>query len=274
MREVYFSIIISTLNAEKTLRPCLDSLQCQTFRDFELIVQDGGSSDNTLSIFGEYPDLMPDIESVEDIGVYDAWNKALGRCAGKWVYFLGADNILHDPAVLSDVATYLDDFSEDVSLAYGRIVRVDEQSNRIDERGLPWRKTQRSFFRYLVSLPHAAAFQKLSQLRELGGFPLQYKIKADSYVMLASALKEKPTYVDRAIVLHRMGGISTKISHQTSSIKEAWEILDRCGLPTFWVKYKYAVGVLVSAGGKVIGWKNVEYIMELLRSHTGGRYSK
>ena len=71
------SIVISTLNASRTLARCLDSVVAQSFRDFELIMIDGGSSDDTSEIAARYGTLVTYFNSEPDSGIYD-WSAANG----------------------------------------------------------------------------------------------------------------------------------------------------------------------------------------------------
>ena len=98
----FFTIITATYNAAATLPRLLDSLAVQTCRDFELIIQDGASTDNTVAVAESYRDKLPALSLVSepDTGIYDAWNKALNRIRGEWVLFLGADDRLATTTVL------------------------------------------------------------------------------------------------------------------------------------------------------------------------------
>lgn len=98
----FFSLITATCNAAATLPRLLDSLACQTCRDFELIIQDGASTDATIAVAESYAGRLPvlSIASEADAGIYDAWNRALARAHGDWVLFLGADDELADATVL------------------------------------------------------------------------------------------------------------------------------------------------------------------------------
>ena len=92
----FFTIITATRNAAAALQRLLDSLAGQTCRDFELVLQDGASTDGTTAVAeacrGRLPALV--VASEPDAGIYDAWNKALQRAAGEWILFLGADDRL------------------------------------------------------------------------------------------------------------------------------------------------------------------------------------
>ena len=109
MQFPFFSIITATYNAASTLPQLLESLASQTCKDFELVVQDGASKDNTVAIIEQYRGKIPNISfaSEPDTGIYDAWNKALKRIQGQWVIILGADDRLASPDVLHEVQHFL-----------------------------------------------------------------------------------------------------------------------------------------------------------------------
>ena len=104
----FFTIITSTYNAAATLPHLLDSLASQTCRDFNWIVQDGGSSDETMKIVAQYHSLLPEIltNSGKDEGIYDAWNKAIDIWQdkiGEWILFLGCDDSLNEKNTLEKI---------------------------------------------------------------------------------------------------------------------------------------------------------------------------
>ncbi|UZJ66104.1 glycosyltransferase [Sphingobacterium sp. KU25419] len=90
----FISVIIPTYNAGKTIYKCLSTLLQQSFEDFEILIQDGGSTDNTLELVSSFNDKRIRFLSENDKGVYDAMNKAVSRSKGKWLYFLGSDDTL------------------------------------------------------------------------------------------------------------------------------------------------------------------------------------
>ena len=87
------TIITITYNAGKTISPTLMSVASQTFRNFEHIIVDGASGDNTLSIARSYPETR--ILSEKDNGLYDAMNKGIRLARGKYLLFLNAGDTFH-----------------------------------------------------------------------------------------------------------------------------------------------------------------------------------
>ncbi len=90
----FISIIIVTYNADKFIENCLQSIAAQSFQNFELLIFDGKSTDNTINILKKYDHIISYWQSEPDNGIYDAMNKALIYAKGNWLYFLGADDVL------------------------------------------------------------------------------------------------------------------------------------------------------------------------------------
>jgi glycosyltransferase involved in cell wall biosynthesis len=91
---ILISIIIATFNAGQHLRECLESVLSQSVKDIEVLVMDGGSTDNTMAILKDLDNGIISWTSEPDAGIYDAMNKAAKLAKGKWLYFLGADDRL------------------------------------------------------------------------------------------------------------------------------------------------------------------------------------
>jgi glycosyltransferase involved in cell wall biosynthesis len=88
------SIIIVTYNAEKDIGSCLKKLKLNINDSIEIIVVDGLSNDNTVSIINDYKDIITVFISEKDSGIYDAMNKGIKLATGDFIYFLGADDEL------------------------------------------------------------------------------------------------------------------------------------------------------------------------------------
>lgn len=95
------SVIIPCYNQEKYITDCLESVLAQTFDDYEAIVIDDGSIDNSVKIVEEYQKKSDKIRLIkqENQGVVTARNNAIRQATGKYIYPLDADDIAH-PEVL------------------------------------------------------------------------------------------------------------------------------------------------------------------------------
>lgn len=90
------SIIIPVYNTGERLRRCLDSVLAQTFKDFECLVIDDGSTDSSFSIIKEYVllDNRVKVFHKENGGVSSARNFGLDAAKGEWIVFLDSDDVL------------------------------------------------------------------------------------------------------------------------------------------------------------------------------------
>ena len=95
------SVIVPIYKAEKYLRQCIESILAQSFTDWECILVDDGSPDNSGSICDEYTvkDSRIHVIHKENGGVSSARNVALGRITGKWLTFVDSDDCLYPNAL-------------------------------------------------------------------------------------------------------------------------------------------------------------------------------
>ena len=118
------SVVIPVYNVERYLSSCLDSLQQQTFTDFEVICVDDGSSDGSLSVLESYANRFADFTIItqNNQGVAGARNVALARMRGQFVMFMDPDDYLHPMALERLYAEMAD---ETVDVVFGQIERTN-----------------------------------------------------------------------------------------------------------------------------------------------------
>lgn len=119
------SIIIATFNSGKTLKQTLDSIRYQTYKNIELIIIDGLSSDDTLDIIKEYSDVVTKCISEKDSGIYEAFNKGIKIATGDYICFIGSDDCYIDYNVFENIIV---DFNSSCDMFSYPIVCIDEES--------------------------------------------------------------------------------------------------------------------------------------------------
>lgn len=169
-----FSIITITFNASSTIRPTLQSIEAQGYKNYEYIVVDGKSSDNTLALVQDST-LAPHIISEPDKGLYDAMNKGLGVARGEYLIFLNAGDAFHAPDTLQKIADCIGDKRPGV--IYGETAIVDEKRNFIMMRRLkaPEQLTWRSFANGMVVCHQAFIARRDIAPR----YDMQYRYSSD-----------------------------------------------------------------------------------------------
>lgn len=125
------SVIIPVYNVEKYILDCLKSISSQTFKDFEVIIVDDGSTDKSGDICDEYikEDLRFKVFHKQNGGVSSARNFGLEKIQGDWVYFCDSDDILFDNAL----ETLVQNIDENVDSTMGGYIRVNEQEEILGE---------------------------------------------------------------------------------------------------------------------------------------------
>lgn len=95
------SVVIPIYNTERYLRDCLDSLENQTYTDFEAVMVNDGSSDSSPAIAAEYAarDSRFRLFNKENGGMSSARNTGLAKAAGNYIFFLDSDDELHPEAL-------------------------------------------------------------------------------------------------------------------------------------------------------------------------------
>ena len=108
-----FSIVTVCYNSASTIADTILSVQMQNHSNYEYIIIDGGSSDETLTIVQSMAHLNIHYISEKDAGIYDAMNKGISLATGQVIGFINSDDFYANPDVLSDVARVFGDASID-----------------------------------------------------------------------------------------------------------------------------------------------------------------
>lgn len=205
------SIITTTCNSAATICDTLESVLSQTHKDWELIIQDGLSQDETLSVVRRYEPLFGEkmhVFSEKDEGLYDAMNRGIARATGDVVGILNSDDFYFDNHVLEDINKAMEDQS--VDCIYGDLVYVlPNNKNRI-VRIWKGSQYQKGAYQYGWHPAHPTFYAKRNFYKELGGFNTSYAISADFELMLRfiEVAKLRNQYIHRYFVKMRMGGES------------------------------------------------------------------
>jgi glycosyltransferase involved in cell wall biosynthesis len=147
-----YSIITVNYNNREGLLKTIKSVINQTFRDFEFIVIDGGSTDGSDRVLKEYDKDIDYWVSEPDKGIYNAMNKGIAQAHGEFLNFMNSGDFFYNNEVLADVISY----TEDSDILVGK----DYHYNEISQKGfasiLPSRLSMVTFFK--ETLPHQGAF--------------------------------------------------------------------------------------------------------------------
>ncbi len=204
------SVIVPTYNSAAVVGEALRSLAAQSFRDFEVILSDGSSSDETVRIGESFASSLPHlvVDSRPDSGVYDAINRGVRLSCGVWLLVLGSDDRIHAPSTFHQIAALLPDAGP-AKLVYGDVRMMDVNLCGVPPGG-----------RYAGPLPisrmvetnicQQAVFYRRSLFDDFGGFDERYKLYADWHFNLRATFARVTQWVDVVVSDYAATGMSAK----------------------------------------------------------------
>lgn len=212
------SIITITFQAEKYVERTLQSVGMQDHRSqFEYIIIDGGSTDQTLDLLNKYAHLTDFVQSESDQGIYDAMNKGLQNANGEYVLFLNAGDTFANEHSLKEILAQL---KSNPDILYGDANFVDTNGQLVGLRSeitphqLP-ENLRWTDFKYGMLVCHQSFIPKKS-IAPL--FSLEYQLSSDidweiNCLKVASFTKKMET----PICNYLTGGASVQ------NLKKSWQ---------------------------------------------------
>lgn len=221
MVHMKYSLIMAVLNGGRFVQRALNSVLAQTWTDYEIIVQDGGSTDGTLDLLQPYARRI-DLVSGPDGGVYDAWNKALERASGDWALFLGADDLLPAGDVLVKSAEYLARVPAHVEFVYGNLA--------LGADGRPKTRISSSlasiYSQFFLGhgLPFSSTFVRLATAKG-HGFDASYRIAGDLDLVSRRLGPDNVLHMPHYVTFMEHGGISDNPKYADVLLEERRRVL-------------------------------------------------
>ncbi len=215
-----FSIITITYNAADVLQPTLDSVKMQSLGDFEQLIIDGASSDDTVAIANASGIAQLRVYSEPDRGLYDAMNKGIHRAAGRYLIFLNAGDAFADANVLERLAKCA---ASSPDIIYGQTQLVDADRRVVGARHLtaPRHLTAASF-KHGMLVCHQAF---VARRDIMGEYNTAYRFSADyDWCIRCLQCSKNNVYVgDKPIISYLTDGLTDK--NHKASLKERFRIM-------------------------------------------------
>lgn len=177
MKDYMFTIITVCYNAEKDIKKTIMSLLEQTYDNYEYIIKDGMSSDQTMEIVQSLVSEKENIQIISepDAGIYDAMNQAVDIARGEYIFFLNAGDCFADKNVLENVRNFIyeNNFAD---VVYGDIILVNNGMEKV--RKYSKICSSKMYFLSGDCICHQAMFSKRTLFTEKK-FDLSYSVCAD-----------------------------------------------------------------------------------------------
>ncbi|MBS6469949.1 MAG: glycosyltransferase [Bacteroides sp.] len=191
------SIITINFNNEKGLKKTLESVSIQTYKNFEFIIIDGGSTDNSVNIIKEYQPIITYWLSEPDKGIYNAMNKGIAQAHGEYCIFMNSGDTFYDASTIEKSLPYLDGTAIVSGYTY------------TDKTIFP-APSEISLGMFMkFSLMHQSTFISTT-IQKKYGYDERYKIGADRKFLMQVLLYDNVTYkaIDVTVSNFDMTGIS------------------------------------------------------------------
>ena len=206
--DIKFSVIMPTYNRAFCIRRAIDSLLVQSYQNFELIICDDGSSDNTEKLIKRT--YKKEIESKKIIylksnhkGVCAARNMAMKHSSGDWIAYLDTDNVI-DPDYLITYVSYISCFP-DYGMFYAKI-KVEGTNFKIGEAFDRQKLEKDNFIDLGIFIHHRSYMEKY------GVFDTNLKRLVDWDLILRYTKDEQPYFINKVLLSYKNDSNIERIS--------------------------------------------------------------
>lgn len=198
-----YSIITVNYNNRDGLRKTIESVIHQTYRDFEYIVIDGGSTDGSIEVLKDYDEHITYWISEPDKGIYNAMNKGIAIATGEYLNFMNSGDCFYASNVLENVSKY----NYDTDFIVGKDYHFNEKLQKGHASIQPPRTTMIHFF--VATLDHQSSFIRRNLFID-SPYDEKYRLVSDWIFFTEKIVKEQKQvqFIPEIICRREEGGIS------------------------------------------------------------------
>lgn len=207
MNQPLISLICATYNSAELLPNLIHSVQKQPKEFFEFIIIDNCSTDNTINIIKKNRNIIDNYISEPDKGIYDAWNKGIKLAKGKWVGFIGADDILL-PQYINIYQKKITEIPKNTDYLASQVNYIDSDGKILLRLGKEWNWNK---FKISMTSAHVGSLHNVQLFQEIGMYNTNYKIAGDYELLLRKRNNLKTAFINEPSILMNSGGVSLSI---------------------------------------------------------------
>ena len=216
------TLITVCFNSESTIRDTLKSVLNQTFKNYEYLIIDGKSKDQTLDIIKEYePKFKGKLKwiSEKDHGIFDAMNKGIRIATGEVIGIINSDDVLADSRTLEIIEkTFV---QGECDGTYSDLEIRDEGLKKVVRKFI----SKKGNYKLGWYPPHPTLYLKKEVYQKHGFYNQEYRIAADYDFMLRVM---KDSSIPKTLIHMRSGGASTDgFRGYFKSFKESLRVLKK-----------------------------------------------
>jgi len=215
------SIITINYNESSSLLETLNSIRIQNYKAIQLIVIDGGSTDQSLEVIQNNLDIITFYLSEKDDGIYDAMNKGINFATGDFLLFLNSGDELCSDESLNSVIDKIDDkdavyFSRAQNTYLKKDMWVFPQLSVNNDNVISWLKENQPNHQTIL-FPKSFYYTEKYKLKYKIGSDLDYKLRAlKSYRFI---------FINEIFIKFKLGGYSSNLNSFIFVVKIVKEII-------------------------------------------------
>jgi glycosyltransferase involved in cell wall biosynthesis len=199
------TVLMTVFNGERHLREAVDSVLGQSFRDFELLIIDDGSTDGTAALLTTISDpRVRRTRHAENVGLMRSLNHGLALARGELIARHDADDV-SEPDRLARQVAFLD-ANPSVALVGAWYRKIDESGASLGERTLPVGHDQiRWALHFYCPFVHSAVVFRTSAVRDAGGYDEALTFAEDYDLWSRLATVHRVANLPEPLVRYRVG---------------------------------------------------------------------
>jgi len=223
LNSLAISVIMPAYNAEKYIKEAIESILNQTFKDFEFIIVDDASTDNTRKIIGTYAKKDGRIKVLyneKNLGIVHSYNKAIKIAKGKYIAILENDDIAA-PTRLEKQFVFME-ANPKVGVCGTNIVLINEKGKEIGRRIRPEldKECRRAFFLY-CPIFHTTAMIRKECFEKLGYYDDKFIYAQDLEIFMRFSIGYKLHNLQEFLGYYRLHAANASFKRWARAIKSA-----------------------------------------------------
>lgn len=244
-------IITINLNNGDGLEKTIESVIKQTYKNYEFIIIDGGSTDNSLDVIKKYEKHITYWTSEKDNGIYNAMNKGIGKCNSDYLIFLNSGDYFYENSTIEKIHPNLFD-----DIVYGDLLIHNNSKTFVKYYKA---KINKEYF-LSDTLPHQGSFIK-KELFDDCKYNENYKIISDWIFFFENIINKNRTYLHLPYIIsnYSLGGISSNVKELFDEKKKYLNIESKNNLDIYICTHKDFTSKVKNPAYKIVWGNKINY---------------
>lgn len=246
MAQPFFSIVIPTFNSERFLRSCLASLSGQSEQDFEVIIVDKNSCDETLAIFDSFCFKRCKKIQQKSSSLPEALDEGFAISQGLFLCWLNSDDLYCRPNSLSLIRQALQGVRPDDAFCYSNHICIDVDGLVVSLNASHWQTSKSERAIGGLNLCTGALFFSRSLYLAFGGFGSRYGLAFEYPLIDFLMMHGRSIYVPSYIHAYRLHGAQLSNLNSGLMAREVAVVDSSCARASVWNRLLWAAKRLLS----------------------------